>query len=261
MQPNALASGVLAALIAASAAASQVGNLTTFTPGTPARASEVNANFDALKNAVNDTDARVTAVENGKQNRVTGSCPAGMAVAAIAADGSVTCEQVRPSEGSVPVHAVSFQNFSSMKDCNYRAAALAPGFFIGAENSHCTAAAQVQLPQGAEVTGVSCLVHDGGAGGKQIRVNFARYPIPREATGSLIPDSFTSIGVGSTGNAPENALQVLRVTPAPNTTIPIVDNENYAYLIVADFYSNEVDSFTAISSQLGLRGCTVDYRY
>lgn len=77
MKPNALGSGVLAALIAASAAASQVGDLTTFTAGTPARASEVNANFDALKNAVNDIDARITAVENSKQDRITGGCSAG----------------------------------------------------------------------------------------------------------------------------------------------------------------------------------------
>jgi len=53
-----LAGGLLAVLVSGHGTASQVADLTTFTPGTPARASEVNANFNALKEAVNDTDAR-----------------------------------------------------------------------------------------------------------------------------------------------------------------------------------------------------------
>jgi len=46
------------------AVASQVGSLTTFTNGTPANADEVNANFDALRTAVNDNDTRITTLES-----------------------------------------------------------------------------------------------------------------------------------------------------------------------------------------------------
>lgn len=53
----------------------------TFVPGTPATAADVNQNFSATATAV-----------NSKQNRVTGTCPAGQAVLSVNADGSVVCD-------------------------------------------------------------------------------------------------------------------------------------------------------------------------
>jgi hypothetical protein len=53
----------------------------TFVPGTPATAADVNANFSATASAV-----------NGKQNLVTGTCPAGQSIRAINANGSVVCQ-------------------------------------------------------------------------------------------------------------------------------------------------------------------------
>lgn len=53
----------------------------TFTAGTPAVAAEVNNNFSEVQTAV-----------NSKQDRVTGTCPIGEAIAAIEEDGSVICE-------------------------------------------------------------------------------------------------------------------------------------------------------------------------
>lgn len=40
------------------------GDVVTFTANTAAKASEVNANFTALKNAVNDNDTRITTNTN-----------------------------------------------------------------------------------------------------------------------------------------------------------------------------------------------------
>ena len=57
-----IAMGVVAFLVPASA--SQVGTLTQFTNGTTADATEVNANFDAIRTAVNDNDTRITTLEN-----------------------------------------------------------------------------------------------------------------------------------------------------------------------------------------------------
>src|SRR5438552_3241177 len=44
--------------------AGPVGPLTTFTAGTPAKASEVNGNFSAVSTAVNDNASRITALES-----------------------------------------------------------------------------------------------------------------------------------------------------------------------------------------------------
>jgi len=55
----------------------------TFVPGTPATAADVNTNFSATAGAI-----------NGKQNLVTGVCPAGSAIQSINANGTVVCQQL-----------------------------------------------------------------------------------------------------------------------------------------------------------------------
>ncbi|WP_299427505.1 hypothetical protein [uncultured Meiothermus sp.] len=59
----------------------------TFSAGEVLSAAKINANFAALKTAVDALEATVT----GKQNRVTGNCAAGDTIRSINADGSVTC--------------------------------------------------------------------------------------------------------------------------------------------------------------------------
>lgn len=54
-----------------SALAAPVGTLTTFTAGTPAKASEVNANFSALKTSADAADTRLTTLETGSAARVS----------------------------------------------------------------------------------------------------------------------------------------------------------------------------------------------
>jgi len=58
-------------------------DIVTFTANATAKAAEVNQNFTAIKNAV-----------NSKQDAVSGTCAAGSAISAIAANGTVTCEVV-----------------------------------------------------------------------------------------------------------------------------------------------------------------------
>jgi hypothetical protein len=63
--------------------AAQASDLTiphTFQPNTKARAEEVNANFDATRDAV-----------NSKQNKLTGACTTGSFVSRVNADGSLVC--------------------------------------------------------------------------------------------------------------------------------------------------------------------------
>jgi len=61
--PNVLAITVLLAWMSGGAYAGPVGPLTTFTAGTPAKASEVNGNFTAVSTSVNANDGRITALE------------------------------------------------------------------------------------------------------------------------------------------------------------------------------------------------------
>lgn len=81
-----------AILLAGGARAGSVTIPNTFTSGTPAKASEVNANFSAVETAVDDNDARITDQETNKQNRVTGTCSAGTSIRSLNADGSVVCD-------------------------------------------------------------------------------------------------------------------------------------------------------------------------
>ncbi len=50
-------------VLSVGAAASEVAGLTTFTAGKPIKAADINANFDALKNATNNTSADVTTLQ------------------------------------------------------------------------------------------------------------------------------------------------------------------------------------------------------
>jgi|SRR5882672_3999490 len=59
-----LVSATLLAWVGGTGHAGPVGPLKTFTAGTPAKASEVNGNFGAVSAAVNDNDARITALQS-----------------------------------------------------------------------------------------------------------------------------------------------------------------------------------------------------
>ena len=100
---------VLATATAGDAQAGSVGTLIDFQSGQPAFASEVNSNFDAIKNAVNDNDSRIQVNIDGillKQNRVSGTCPPGQSIRVISADGSVTCE-IDSDSGAATAASVS----------------------------------------------------------------------------------------------------------------------------------------------------------
>jgi hypothetical protein len=81
----------------------------TFVTGTPASAADVNANFSATAAAV-----------NGKQNLVTGTCPAGQSIRAINANGSVVCQLLSffGGDGSAGTLTVGTQSWSATPPVN-----------------------------------------------------------------------------------------------------------------------------------------------
>jgi hypothetical protein len=112
--------------------AGEVGDLVDFEKGTPAVADQVDKNFNDIKTEVNDNDDRITTnaskittntsgivtnatgiannatnISNnttaiaGKQNRVTGTCPAGQSIRIIKENGTVTCQPDTNSGGDI----------------------------------------------------------------------------------------------------------------------------------------------------------------
>lgn len=60
---NMILAGAISTLMTGAAIAGEVGSVTTFSANTPAVASQVNANFDALITAINDNNSRIAALE------------------------------------------------------------------------------------------------------------------------------------------------------------------------------------------------------
>src|SRR5688572_19959866 len=115
------------ALLTLPVLASQVTLPNTFVPGERARAGDVNDNFDAVKDAVDDNDERITELES----RV-------------------------PEIGAVSLSAHAFHGISS--SCPFTRLARFGFFETGAGN--CNAFAPLTLPHNSIINDVSCLVFD-----------------------------------------------------------------------------------------------------
>ncbi|GEM_PF-4018297 len=82
----------------------EVTGLIEFQPNTTAKSSEVNENFNRIRDAVNDNNRRIDALESFKGN-LSSSCPAGQSVVGVSPDGTLTCEDMNKGEKKL---AVSF---------------------------------------------------------------------------------------------------------------------------------------------------------
>jgi hypothetical protein len=125
------------------ASASQVTLPFTFTAGTPAHASDVNANFAAVKAAVDDNFARITAA------------------------GSVS---VSGQGFQGQLDDPSFPNFCGLNRGN-------PNVFFNTGTLPCSVFSSVSLPNGATITGLSCFVKDTFAGGSIQAASLSRFDV------------------------------------------------------------------------------------
>lgn len=208
-------------LAATSLQAAPVGQLTTFSAGTPARAADVNGNFSTIVTTVNANDARLTTVETNKQNVVTGSCPAGSAIRAVAADGTVTCQNAGGNVGFASVNAivaVPIPFFAPTPTITGCLLCTASGAFATSGSANGFIAAPIVLPQGATITSFSssCVCND-AAGSSAFLV--------RDDVNILASTSIT----GVTTTVQTATTTTISTTPAG---APVVDNQNFAYFVI-----------------------------
>lgn len=223
-------SGVLAFSMAGSVGATDVTGLTTFVPNTPAKAEEVNGNFNAVKSAVDDNDQRLTDLE------------------------------AKLPDGAVSLSAFAFSEWTSSNSSSSACQELRVvnyAYFdpYWAKSTSCSLTAPVHLPQGATVTGLSCLVNDEFYGTTAdshfYPVTLRQLDLTTATTNGILMTSTTSSNVG---------LQTLSATPFdPDAADLIVDNAQYAYtlMVTANFADDVAPAVDG--NNLLLHGCKVEY--
>jgi len=163
-------------------------------------------------------EADLASVQSGKQNRITGSCPSGMALTSIDEDGAVTCEPWRGNEGHYSVAAPMFVGLHrrvepSHGTCEYRPRdGTLIGFISGTEWNDCFAVAQLQLAEGVEITGASCRAYDQSAAGRIWVTLIARHAGTRN---SSVSPSDTFLGTAFTSGTGLAISRSSRSIPRP----------------------------------------------
>lgn len=239
----------------------------TFTSGTPAKAAEVNDNFNAVKSAVDDNDLRITTNTNNianKQDRVSGSCTVGSSIRTINADGSVVCEQktsisagtgidvtsnvVSIRAGVISIHASAFKLLSSSACDVYNGGNylyITNGVNCPYSNS-ASLVAPLQLPDGVTLTQVKCGVYDDIAGGNIASVSLTQQPLSS-------PSSTSVVYITTPTN--DSGFQTME-TPIFSR---VVNNSVGGYMLSLYVTNGGVD-FSSIGTRLRVIGCTISYQ-
>ena len=250
----------------------------SFTSGTPAVAAQVNDNFSAVEQEVDDNNARINlnagtlgshnnsidAIQNQTQNLETG-CPAGESIAAIAADGMVTCQpdtNTTYSAGSGLIlndTTFSLDTTPSTYEKYYSGASflaatgtnatdpitlrrnIVGGYMWSTLSARQYLFKEVSLPDGAQLTDITCYFYDDDAA-----IDLQFYADFRElSAGAIGPTARFPINSSSSGQS--------TTMYSPNTAANlVVDNANAYY-----FYVHS-SSFSG-SQDVRFYGCKLTY--
>jgi hypothetical protein len=247
------------------------GNVTipnTFTAGTAAKASEVNANFSAVKTAV-DGNANDIATNShdidGKLTKSITECAAGSSIRKINTDGTVVCEDdtdtdttytvgaglsmngtiIKRANGSVTIdnHFLqrAFDNASG--SCNLIHGPTYSFFASDSTASNCEAFAPVTLPDGSTIKSITCWMYK-NAGTQSMYVHLKKREISAQATVSTI----TSLFISGDGTLPQPF--------GPVYVNEDVNNSTSSYFL--DYLPKETDS---ASNNKRFYSCTINYEF
>ena len=261
--------------------AAEVGNLTSFIAATPAKAAEVNDNFNKLKTAVDENYTRLTTAEAAatasnskltaletqanstasavsglssfKENLIDNSCSEGSALRSINADGSTLCQTITPAGlQRWSAHDFHQEDERSLSNC---ALDRDPMLAVYGSNTICTVYAPVHIPNSMRVSSIECVAYDtltGGAGQGTVRVKLQR----REYSTGTLYDVF------DTGaSASDSGTQLLTDTTALSGS-SIIDNLNNVYRLSVQFAGitgNSLLTSNTGSVKLALSTCGVDF--
>jgi hypothetical protein len=207
----------------------------TFSAGTPARAADVNANFNAVKAAV-----------DGKQNRVTGICMVGSAIVEIRADGTVVCDTyVKSGKVVIGPPAFTASDFAKVTSGECLPAFDFGFHFKGTVNGpFCMAYAPLNLPHGATLTLLSCTVADTSIyANTDISAGVTRQwrfnPVEEPVMGTL----------ASVSSGP--------LTSPPLGGRALVNNDEYTYLLRLTLRAST--PFNNVTDSLAMHSCEVSY--
>ena len=259
---------ILFGLVAASAwlIAGSVTIPHTFQANTTAKAAEVNANFSAVKTAVdgnaNDIATNEADIATNKTDiaaAVTNiRVGAGLSISRV--DGNVT---IKKRSGYVAVHGSAFNTSSEYGNyCalvrNWVAAGTSTNgiyFHPSSNGTNCKAFAEVEIPRGAKIKSMTCRVKHNVSDTLDIKL----YKQNREYHFTPFPPHFGEIRKNSYITASLTAADQSSLTQEASGTYtqggPILLNSSYAsYYIEWDPHNNYTDNEA-------LFDCKVDYEY
>ena len=215
-----------------------------------------------IKDAINDNNST-------KQNRVTGACGTGYAIQTINADGTVVCElsgditeviagaglsgggttgavTLKRASGSVSVSGVNFKPYNSTGCDAYSSTYYY--YYTSSTDSNCESLAGVFLPDGATLTGLSCMLYDNDG------VSYSSYAILwRSSIADFSSDNLFSTPATTNSPSPQT-LQDNTSNTSPN----VVDNSLYNYYV--HWKSNSHDT-SAVGTNAKIYNCTISYTY
>ena len=247
--------GVVVASVALMAGSVTIPN--TFTANTTAKASEVNANFSAVKTAVDDNDNRIkgnteeirTNISNIQTNasNIAGAITDINATGGLTGGGSSGDVTVRRADGYVAIAPATFAVYEDT-NCSLRRNSRYVYFNSGTTDNYCVAYAPVFLPDGATIKDLTCYFYNNdGSTGANPKVEFhaRRY----DANNGRVILTANS-GGDSTDRQQGYDNNIL-------ASWATVNNKDYQYVLVYD----PPNTTSSAGTKEVLYGCTVGYSF